>query len=120
MPQKNRTDYNLYHRSYQLAFFLRKKKEAIEYLGGKCIRCGYDKCHGALHFHHRDPTTKLGAWDKVRLWSKERRLKELDKCDLLCANCHAEIHDELHREKVEGQTGFEPVTLELKVPHSTN
>lgn len=29
---------------------------AIAYKGGKCQICGYDKCVGALEFHHLDPT----------------------------------------------------------------
>lgn len=72
------------------------KIKAVEYKGGKCFRCGYDKSLRALQFHHRDPKEKDFAisrpnprsWDKVKV--------ELDKCDLLCANCHSEIHDELY------------------------
>lgn len=97
MPYKDKRTYNNYHKKYQLEFFIRKKKQAVEYLGGKCIRCGYDKYYGALHFHHRDPTTKVATWDTFRKWSEERRKHELDKCDLLCANCHAETHDEWYK-----------------------
>lgn len=65
-----------------------------DYKGSKCVRCGYDKCKSALHFHHLVPSTKdfqisgnWGlSWDKVK--------SELDKCILVCANCHAEIHME--------------------------
>lgn len=71
------------------------KIRAIEYKGGKCQRCGYSKCSRALGFHHRDPQQKefsIGSrgnksWETIRA--------ELDKCDLLCANCHAEVHDEI-------------------------
>ncbi len=68
------------------------KRRAVEYKGGKCERCGYDKCVAALHFHHLDPATKLfgiaqSGWG--RSWTQIQR--EIEKCMLVCANCHAEI-----------------------------
>lgn len=68
------------------------KKKAIEYKGGKCSVCGYNKCTAALEFHHRDPSKKsfgVSAKGYTRSWEKIK--KELDKCDLVCANCHREI-----------------------------
>jgi hypothetical protein len=74
------------------------KKKALQYKGGKCERCGYDKCERALAFHHLDPTQKEYtlsrsniSWDKVK--------KELDKCILVCCNCHMELHDEIEKNK---------------------
>ena len=70
------------------------KVKAVEYKGGKCVRCGYDKSIKALHFHHLDPTKKdFGVSNRgfTRSWEKLRI--ELDKCDLVCSNCHAEIHE---------------------------
>lgn len=69
----------------------RTKKRAVEYKGGKCFRCGYNRCIEALEFHHRNASMKrfqIGgnhsrSWDAIK--------KELDKCDLVCANCHSEI-----------------------------
>lgn len=58
--------------------------------GAKCMKCGYDRCTAALEFHHRDPTEKDPTWRKG--WSMERLKEELDKCDILCANCHREEH----------------------------
>lgn len=70
------------------------KIKAIEYKGGKCVNCNYSKCNRALTFHHLDPnkkeftiSKKSVAWETMRI--------ELDKCVLLCANCHAEEHDQL-------------------------
>lgn len=69
------------------------REMAIAYLGGKCQNCSYSRCHDALDFHHRDPKEKefgisqnglTRSWDRVR--------KELDKCVLICANCHREVH----------------------------
>ena len=70
-----------------------RKILAINYKGGKCQRCGYDRCIAALEFHHRNPEDKKRGVDSRALsnckW--ETAKKELDKCDLLCANCHREV-----------------------------
>lgn len=85
-------------RSCKLKYFTTKnrketKKRAAEYKGGKCERCGYYKCLRALTFHHRDGKDfGIAAKGHTRSW--ERVKKELDKCDLLCHNCHMELHDE--------------------------
>ena len=73
----------------------RRKQKLVEYYGGKCVLCGYDKSMSALHFHHVDPTIKSEQPTKViGQWSIERAKEELDKCILVCSNCHAEIHEE--------------------------
>lgn len=67
------------------------KRTLVEEAGGKCVKCGYDRCYAALHFHHRDPGTKsfkVGSGNK----SLARQRVEAAKCDLICANCHAEHH----------------------------
>jgi len=69
-----------------------RKLEAIAYKGGKCQRCGYSKCVAALSFHHRNPADKEYQIATMFAWSWKCILQELDKCDLLCANCHAELH----------------------------
>ena len=71
----------------------KRKLEAIEYKGGQCEICGYNKCANALEFHHLDPNTKDAEWTKIRLWSWGKIKKELDKCMCLCSNCHREIHE---------------------------
>lgn len=68
------------------------KQLAVESKGGKCTRCGYNKCLGALEFHHRDPKQKDPKWQSMRSCSLKRILKEVEKCDLVCSNCHREIH----------------------------
>ena len=72
------------------------KHQVILMRGGKCERCGYDKCEDALCFHHRDPSTKkfqLSMQSGSTKW--EDYLEESKKCDLLCLNCHAEEHKRL-------------------------
>ena len=70
------------------------KRRLIEYKGGKCQICGYNRCQDALDFHHLDPSQKdynisggTKSFDTVK--------SEVDKCILVCANCHREIHSEL-------------------------
>lgn len=66
----------------------------IEYKGGRCERCGYDKYREVLEFHRRDHDAKLKGVARLlnRRWSVIQT--ELDKCDLLCANCHREVEVE--------------------------
>ena len=72
-----------------------RKKKAVEYKGGKCSSCGYNKYPDVLEFHHRDAETKEFDWKKLRQMSWDKVTKELDKCDMLCANCHRERHYEI-------------------------
>ncbi len=68
------------------------KTFAIEYKGGKCQQCGYNKYEGALELHHINRADKsFGIGDKGYTRSWEKVKAELDKCLLLCANCHREI-----------------------------
>lgn len=68
------------------------KTLAIEYKGGKCQICGYKKYPGALDLHHINPNKKdFGIADKGYTRSWKIIKAELDKCILVCANCHREI-----------------------------
>ena len=68
------------------------KKLAIEYKGGKCSKCGYKKCQAALEFHHINPEERDFAISRCKNTSFEKIKKELDKCILICSNCHKEEH----------------------------
>ena len=68
----------------------------MEYKGGKCEICGYDRCATALEFHHINPDEKeFGIGQKGYTRSFEKNKEEVDKCILVCANCHREIHEGL-------------------------
>jgi len=68
------------------------KAKCVEYKGGKCLLCGYNKYYGALQFHHLNPKEKDFAISNARTSTlNERVIKELDKCVLLCGNCHSEV-----------------------------
>lgn len=74
----------------------RIKIKAVAFLGGECVRCGYSKCVEALEFHHRDPTQKDFSLSYKGLYRRfDVAKQELEKCDLLCANCHREVHVEI-------------------------
>jgi hypothetical protein len=87
----------------KLALRITRKKEWVTYKGGQCSRCGYRGCVQALTFHHVDPALKrfyltdgggkIGAYGRgCRGRTKKEIFEELDRCILLCANCHAELH----------------------------
>ena len=73
----------------------RLKITAINYLGGKCQRCGlvYNRNFAIFDFHHRDGQDKdyniSGRWQATG-WDEIK--SELDKCELLCSSCHRLTH----------------------------
>ncbi len=59
-----------------------------------CAICGYNKCINSLDFHHANPNDKKFQIGKRTLgWSPNKLVDELNKCILLCKNCHYELHD---------------------------
>jgi hypothetical protein len=79
--------------SYMTRRHVELKKKCVEYLGGECSRCGYKEYLSALVFHHRDPKIKkFRISSGVKLWKNIK--PELDKCELLCVNCHRKLHNE--------------------------
>jgi hypothetical protein len=75
-----------------------RKKKIRDWIDGykktlECKVCGEKKTY-LLDFHHRDPNEKDGTLGELAAfgWSKERILKEIEKCDVYCANHHRELH----------------------------
>lgn len=83
----------------------KNKIKLVEYKGGKCEICGYDKCIDALEFHHLNPKEKSFGLSCGESKSLEKLKKEADKCILVCSNCHREIHakekEEIRNKKLE-------------------
>ena len=84
-------------RQYLIAAVNKRRKKirqmAIEYKGGSCEVCGYNCCSEALEFHHTNSSGKdfsISEKGYTRSWGRVK--EELDKCKLLCANCHRELH----------------------------
>ncbi len=71
------------------------KKYLISLLGGKCEKCGYNRCVSALEFHHKDPLKKDFTLSGSKVLSIKKMEAEVKKCNLLCANCHREEHEKI-------------------------
>lgn len=88
--------------------WVKRKKEAVLYKGGKCLDCQLvmnEKNYVVFDFHHLDPNQKDVDWAKLRLRSWKKIVIELDKTICLCANCHRLRHFEMV-----SPTGIEPVS----------
>lgn len=83
---------NTYHS--QTLRGLKRKIKFINLLGGKCSSCGYKDNISALDFHHKNPRNKSFSLDLRQLSNTKEStlLLELNKCEILCANCHREKH----------------------------
>jgi len=66
------------------------KQDIVDFLGGKCSRCGYKRCLAALDLHHPDPNEKEKNFNQIT--SRREAFRYAKKCVLLCANCHREFH----------------------------
>lgn len=72
------------------------KQACVDYKGGACIICGYNRYIGSLDFHHLDPSKKDFNLSRIKntsfIKNQNKIRTELDKCVLVCRNCHGEIH----------------------------
>lgn len=67
------------------------KVKLLNHRGGKCVLCGYNKYVGSLTFHHINPSEKsFTISGKTKAY--KTLLEESEKCVVLCANCHGEVH----------------------------
>ena len=85
MAKRDRTKYQTQWRKKRM------QNLKIEF-GGECKRCGYNKCLDALDFHHIEPNEKSFNFRQGRGYAWDRLIEEAKKCELVCANCHREIH----------------------------
>jgi hypothetical protein len=71
----------------------RKIIRAKKFGGGKCVKCDYNKNFAALDFHHKE--NKVSNVSRLCLSdaSWKRIQTEINKCILLCSNCHRELHN---------------------------
>lgn len=85
MANKNKKIYNEYMKHYMLKRYHERRDFAIGRLGGKCVRCGSKKY---LQLDHIDAKTKLFSISKLWSINLSKYINEVDKCQLLCFNCH--------------------------------
>ena len=78
--------------SYCVDRWRKRKIKAIENMGNKCHDCENTFPFVVYDFHHLDPNEKEFDWSKMRLVSEEKLQRELEKCILLCSNCHRIRH----------------------------
>lgn len=102
--KEKRSAYNkAYLRQYRAADFKGKRKlEFCLYKGGCCVECGFEATKdtvAAFDFHHVNPSEKEYTPSDMLMLKKEKVYKELDKCVLLCSNCHRILHYRQHRAK---------------------
>lgn len=90
---------------------IRYRNEGRDWLNEYKSTRGCSKCSenhpAALDFHHRDPSQKISeiATMRGKVISIKRLQTEVDKCDILCANCHRKLHwEEKHARVGEQQT----------------
>jgi len=69
----------------------RKYQEIHEYqLSKGCVDCGYKKHSAALEFDHMPGTKKVfNIGEKIGSYSRDIIWAEIQKCEVVCANCHA-------------------------------
>jgi len=72
-----------------------KKAKVIRNRGGQCSVCGYDKNLSSLTFHHVNPSEKLFSLDTRTFGNRKESivLVEVEKCIVVCRNCHGEIEN---------------------------
>ena len=78
--------------------WIERKRKAINYKGNECTDCNLNLAnshYSVFEFHHLDPSEKDHDWTKLRLKSWTAIQMELNKCVLLCANCHRVRHSRL-------------------------
>lgn len=85
----------------------RRKEDIVYIMGGCCQLCGYKKALTALDLHHLKPEEKDFSIGTILNKDWETMKNEIQKCILVCANCHREIHEGL-------------VTQELKTSYDNN
>jgi predicted HNH restriction endonuclease len=92
---KNKEEKTEYFKKYCRKRRLERKRQLVELLGGQCEICGYHKNDKALCFHHKNPKKKKFGLAGKNIWMRswETIVEEAAKCQLLCANCHTELHD---------------------------
>jgi len=89
------------HRKYGIASVQRAKQYTKNLKINGCAICGYNKCNRALNFHHVNPEDKkfqVGV-NEIRKRAVADLVDELNKCILLCSNCHMEIEEKQRKQK---------------------
>jgi hypothetical protein len=92
--RRNHPEYRIKENEKKLIFYKKNRNFVLDYKKDKrCYECGYNKHTEILQFHHKDETTKWHSIaNSVTHLSRDNILKEIEKCILLCPNCHYWYH----------------------------
>lgn len=115
MPFKSKSRLKAYkkrhyrkHKGLYIDRMLRRRMERKQWLADilkdlECVTCG-ENDSWCLEFHHKDPSQKKGSVSKMnhQMRPKKLVLAEMDKCVLLCANCHRKTHRKLYEDSLQG------------------
>lgn len=119
--KKDNKNTNVCRACYRDLRRMKMKQDLVAYKGGKCELCGYNKNVRALSFHHVDPTQKDFNISGKYSYSLDKLKEEVDKCQLLCHNCHNEVHDKQDMERKRSyQKKYEYFQTYIKTQPLTN
>ncbi len=99
---KNKKENEWYHSSEEhrkkrkiqtLERIRENKRKIINYFGGACKDCKQEYHPSVYDLHHRNPEEKDNNFKSMLHWSWSKIEKEIEKCDLLCSNCHRIRHN---------------------------
>ena len=79
-------------KDYNKARWDQNREFVLDYFGRKCQVCGYNTYPCSLELHHVDPTTKGEDFRHHLYWPRHKLLLEIQKCRMLCSNCHRAHH----------------------------
>lgn len=90
IEKKNKEEYNTYMANYMRAKYKRDSEWLNELKSEPCMDCNLSYHYCVMDFHHRNPMDKHQDVSRMlsRGCSREFILKEIEKCDLICSNCH--------------------------------
>lgn len=110
--QQNKESYNEYQRKYRSRKQQQLKEKYIKMLDGKCQRCGYNEYVGALEFHHLNNSKERKQESRRKAF--DQKIKKGD-IQLLCSNCHKNIHHEIHALNQKGRERAEIPLRSMRV-----
>lgn len=97
---------------------VRNKIKGIDLLGGRCVKCGFRGHPAAFEFHHKDPSQKEFNFGNMANKAWKTLENELDKCELLCSNCHRMEHSTRYDKHIEEVDAFERRYESILLPNT--
>jgi len=107
---KGKHNFSIKKRNYRKETYYRNKKIIDNYKQLHPCNCGENDIN-CLEFHHRDPSNKIfDIYSKGKETSIKKLKAEIEKCDIVCKNCHTKIHNKNRR-----YNSFEPLIEKINL-----